>query len=176
MLAPLSVGALYLGYAALAGYARPTSAISSEAGQICETASGIMRDRQGSESLFGQKASALSALRAAIAAVSPDEEQEAVDPQTLINAEQLLLALPDDLPAPEFGVDPDGAISFDWIQSRTRMFSVSVTESERIAYAWLNGSDRGHGVDRFRGPLVSAVLLSVLRSIVTDDGPAFRAA
>lgn len=176
MLASLSVGALYFGYAALAGYARPTSAISAEAGQICETASGIMRDRQGSESLFGRKALALSGLRAAVAAVSTDEDQDAVDPQVLFNAEQLVLALPDDLPAPEFGVDPDGAISFDWLQSRTRMFSISVTDSERIAYAWLNGSDRGHGVDRFRGPLVSAVLLSVLRSIVTDDGAAFRAA
>ena len=176
MLASLSVGALYLGYAVLAGYARPTSAISSEAGQICAAASGIMRDREGSESLFGRKALALSALRSAIAAVSRDEEQEVVDPHALLNAEQLLLALPDDLPAPEFGVDPDGAISFDWIQSRTRMFSVSVTESERLAYAWLNGSDRGHGVDRFRGPLVSAVLLSVLRSIVTDDVADFRAA
>jgi hypothetical protein len=174
MLTTLSVGALYLGYATLAAYARPTSAISFEANQICEVASGIMRDREGSESLFGQKAVAMSALRSAVAAVSPDEEQEVVDPQALLTAEQLVLALPDDLPTPEFGIDPDGAISFDWIQSRTRMFTVNVSDSERLAYAWLNGSDRGHGVDRFRGPLVSAVLVSVLRSIVANDVPAFR--
>jgi hypothetical protein len=175
MLEPVSIGALYLGYAVLAGYARPTSAISREADEVCKAASAVMSDRETSESLFGPKAAALSRLRSAIAAVSRDEEQEAVDAQAYFNAEQLMLALPDDLPAPEFGIDPDGDISLDWMPSRTRMFSISVSASERLAYAWLDGSDRGHGVARFRAPVVPTSVLSFLKSIVTDDGAGLRA-
>lgn len=176
MLEPISVSALYLGYAAMAGYARPTSAVSNEAFQICEAATEVMRRREGSETLFGEKALALSALRATVADVFIDADQEAVKPDALWNAEQLLRALPDDLAAPEFSVDPDGAIAFDWIESRTRMFSVSVTESERLAYAWLDGSDRGHGVARFRSPVLPSKLLSSMRSFFADDVPALRAA
>jgi hypothetical protein len=168
---PVSIGALFVGYAVLAGYARQTSAVSREACKVSEAATDVMRGREGSESLFGQKALALSKLESAVAAVFPHDEQEVVDFQTFSNARHLLLALPDDLPAPEFSIDPDGAISMDWIQSRTRRISVSVSSSERLAYAWLDGSDRGRGVIRFRSPIFPLKLLSEIRLILTD-GPA----
>lgn len=170
------MSAVYLGYAALAAYARPTSAVSPEAGQVCEASSEVMRSREESESLFGQKMLALSRLQSAVAEVFVDEEQEAVKSQVLRNAEQFLIALPDDLPSPEFSVEPDGAVSLDWIDSRTRMFSVSVTESERLAYAWLNGSDRGHGVARFRSPEPPRALVSLMQSFVSDYATVLRAA
>jgi hypothetical protein len=173
---PVSIGALYIGYAVLAGYARSTSAVSAEAKEICKAAHAVMSDRESSEALFGQKAFALSKLRTAVADVIPDDEQEAVDAQAYWNAEQFLLALPDDLPTPEFGIDPDGAISLDWMPSRTRMFSVSISASERLAYAWLDGSDKGHGVARFRAPAVPTAVLSFLQALVADGSANLRAA
>lgn len=173
---PVSIGALYLGYAVLASFARHTSAVSREAEVVCRAATAVMRDREGSESLFGQKASALSNLKAAVAEVMPDDQQDPVNERALLNAQEFLLALPDDLPAPQFGIDPDGAISLDWMPSRSRMFSVSISSSERLAYAWLNGSDKGHAVARFRAPVVPPAVLSLLKSVVADDIPGLRAA
>lgn len=164
------------GYSALAGYARSTSAISDEADQVWEAASQVLRERQGSESLFGTKALALSRLTAAVGALFIDGDQESVTSETFENAEQLVLALPDDLPTPEFGVDPDGAVSLNWVIARTRMFSVSVTDSERIAFAWLDGSDKGHGVVRFRPPVLPTAFASALRGVIASDALIFRAA
>jgi len=177
MLEPISVTALlYLGYPALAEYAQATSAISSEASRISEVAASVMRERQWSHSLFGAKAAALSELSSVVACLYVDDEQERVTSETYRNAEQFLLALPEDLPPPAFGIDPDGAISITWAVSRARIFSVSIAESERIAYAWLDGSDRGHAVARFRTPALPAVFTSALRSIVSDDAVSLRVA
>jgi hypothetical protein len=168
MLEPLSM-TLCLGYAALAPYARTSSAVSSEAGQVHQAVSEVLRDHEGSQSLFGRTGLALSCLNAAVSEVSPDDDQSAVNPQALWNAEQFLRALPADVSVPEFSVDPDGAIAFDWLQSRNRMVSVSISHSERIAYAWLDGSDKGHGVARFRDSGIPTILLSLIRTIVNSN-------
>lgn len=167
--------ALCLGYA-FAGYTEPTSAISHEAHLVGQAASQVMRGRQSSESLFGPKAQVLSRLTLTVRDLYVDDDQDAVLPGAFRNASLLLVALPDDLPLPEIGIDPDGAISLTWLMSRSRMFSVSVNRSERMAYAWLDGSDRGHAVDRFRPPAVPPVFLSTLRLIVANDRSLVRAA
>lgn len=168
--------ALCLGYSALAGYARPGSAYSREAGEVSDAACRVMRDRLGSESLFGKKMVGLSTLVATVGSVVADDEQEPVSALARGNAEQFLLALPEDLQMPEVGVDPDGAVSLTWFASRTRMFSASIDESERVAFAWLDGSDKGHAVARFRPPVLPEVLIAMLRSTTTDAGSALRAA
>jgi hypothetical protein len=177
MLEPLSMSiALCLGYSGLAGYARTTSAISPEADQVCEAATRVLKGRQGSESLFGTKALALSRLCVAIEGLVVDDDQGPVTSETYRNAESFVLALPDDLPLPEFGIDPDGAISLTWILSPTRMFSVSLSESERMAFAWLDGSDKGHAVSRFRPPSLPDAFMTILRSVVTNGSAALRVA
>ncbi len=168
--------ALCLGYSALAGYARPSSAYSREAGEISDAACRVMQDRLGSESLFGKKMVGLSTLVATVDAVHVDSEQEPVSAPARVNAEQFLLALPDNLPMPEVGIDPDGAVSLTWFASRTQMFSVSIDESDRIAFAWLDGSDKGHAVARFRPPVLPGVIVSTLRSIVANGPVTLRAA
>ncbi len=169
MLKPVSVASVSSGYAGLATYAGLANALSGEAREARKAALAVIHDREGSESLFGRKASARSNLQSAVVSVSPNDEQDAVDAQTYQNALDFLLSLPDDLPAPEFGVDPDGAISFDWMPSRTRMFSISISASERVAYAWINGSDKGYGVVRFRHSAIPAPLLFVLEPFLRDD-------
>lgn len=168
--------ALCLGYSALAGYARPSSAYSREAGEVSDAAQRVMQDRLGSESLFGKKMLGLSTLVATVDSVVVDEEQESVSAPARVNAEQFLLALPDALPMPEVSVDPDGAVSLTWFASRTRMFSVSIDETDRVAFAWLDGSDKGHAVARFRPPMLPDVVVSTLRSIVVNGSATLRAA
>ena len=62
---------------------------------------------------------------------------------------RFLRAMPDDLPIPEFAPEPNGSISLDWIASPDRLFSLSIGRNGRLAYAWLDGADKGHGVARF---------------------------
>ncbi len=60
----------------------------------------------------------------------------------------LLHLLPSHLPLPEFTAEPDGSISVDWIVARHSLVSASIGTNNRVAYAWLNGTDKGHGVER----------------------------
>lgn len=175
MFEPISMSAALSLGSALAGYARSTSAVSHEASVVCTAASLVLQSRASSQSLFRAKSAALSDLAATVDDVFVDSEQMPVAEATYEIAEQLLLALPDDLPVPEIGVDPDGAVSLTWFATRHRIFSVSVDEIERIAFAWLDGSDKGHGVERFRPPVLPNRFLVMLRSIVSD-GPALRVA
>jgi hypothetical protein len=83
-----------------------------------------------------------------------------------MQAAELIRALPKDLPLPEFAPEPDGSISMDWIQSQHRLFSLSVGEGSRLAYAWLDGTDRGHGVARFDGVTVPPRILEAINRII----------
>ncbi|MDR2689781.1 MAG: hypothetical protein LBB76_08505 [Azoarcus sp.] len=173
MLEPVSVSAFALscprGSPALVEYAQSSSAVSEEANRLSDMARRVMRERQDSQSLFGAKANSLSELSSVIADLHVDEDQAPVSPETFRKAWQFILALPDDLPNPTFGIDPDGEISMTWHVARARIFSVSISASERIAYAWMDGSNNGHGVDRFRTPVLPAMLASALRTIVAND-------
>lgn len=66
---------------------------------------------------------------------------------------------------PGLAADPDGAVSLDWIVSRPRMFSVSCGPSGRLAYSWLDGTDRGHAVADFDGWTIPQRILHGIRSI-----------
>ena len=55
-----------------------------------------------------------------------------------------------------FAVAAPAYLAFDWIVSRARVFSVSVGTTNRLAFAWIDGTDRGHGVARFDGDAVPA--------------------
>jgi hypothetical protein len=54
----------------------------------------------------------------------------------------------------------------DWIQSRHRLFSLSVGGSGWLAYAWLDGADKGCGIARFDVTCVPARVLEGIRSII----------
>jgi hypothetical protein len=85
-------------------------------------------------------------------------------------------SLPDFLPPPEVAGEPDGSISLDWIVSRDRLCSLSAGAGDRLAYAWVHGSTRGHGVERFDGTTIRPRILQAIRDVQKDDdeslGPA----
>src|ERR1700692_4666525 len=108
------------------------------------------------------KAAVLQEIHAVAAAHSSPgwngEGAEAVSPLATQLAKAFVGALPSDIPLPEIAAEPDGSISLDWFACRDRVFSLSVGETERLAYAWLDGSDHGHGVATFERDAIPAAV------------------
>jgi len=157
------------GFAALTTYARSDSAVSSEALAAKSAAERLMASNEGSQVLFGDQSTVISQLWTLAQDCSqPDWDgagASAIDMAAIYNAENVIRALPANIPMPELAPEPDGAVSLDWIQSRHRIFSISVSASPRLAYAWLDGSDRGHGVAWFDGNSVPERIIEGIRGI-----------
>jgi hypothetical protein len=90
------------------------------------------------------------------------------------NAIAFMKALPEGVPLPEFAPEPDGSISLDWISSRCRLFSLSVGIGDRLSYAWLDGTDKGHAVARFDGKSVPPRILEGIKSILNGGSALLR--
>ena len=169
-----------IGYAAMQPLTRAGTAVSQEAQAVRYAARDVVLHAERSQSLFGTKAVAISEVwkLADECAVENWDGNEALalDPLAVSRAIEFIRALPDGLPMPELAPEPDGSISLDWIQSRHRLFSLSIGCSERIAYAWLDGADKGHGVARFDGYQVPPRVFDLIQSIVKHGNTSIRAA
>ena len=89
---------------------------------------------------------------------------EPVRPRALRGAEDLIASLPEDVTLPECSIEPDGCVSLDWMPGPNRTLTVSVGESDRMPYAWVDGTDRGHAVARLvDGQLPSRILAEIRR-------------
>lgn len=158
------------GYGSLMPYVRSTSAVSSAAMTVKRTAIQIIQLSEWSQVLFGGKSDALSQLlELAMECNEPNwdgADAAPIDAAALMNAQNMICALPENIPMPEFAIDPDGSIALDWIRSRHRIFSVSISASSRLAYAWLDGSDKGHGVASFDGDIVPARIIEGICEIM----------
>jgi hypothetical protein len=158
------------GHLALQALAGGGSAISPEAQTVYKAAIDVMESAERSLALFGEKAAALSQL-AALAMECAEQGWDGtdaipIDPIAVFSVERFVRALPDGMPLPEFSPEPDGSVSLDWIRSRNRLFSLTVGRSNRLAYAWLDGADKGHGVARFDGQNVPPRVLEDIKGIV----------
>jgi hypothetical protein len=113
------------------------------------------------------KAAALRGIQAVAAShSSPGWNGERAKPVSALSArmaEVFIGALPGDIPLPEIAAEPDGSIAFDWFASRERVFSLSVGETGRLAYAWHDGADQGHGVVTFDRDTIPAPILDGVR-------------
>jgi hypothetical protein len=109
----------------------------------------------GMNSSYAPKTAVISQVRAianeCAAAGWDGAGAEPASQDAVARAVDLIRALPDGVALPELAPEPDGQISLDWIQSRNRLFSLSVGPGRRLAYAWLDGEDRGHAVAGFDG-------------------------
>lgn len=61
----------------------------------------------------------------------------------------LISMMPNDWPAPDIGVDPDGEISLSWTTGRRRTVSVSIGPESKIAMAWIIDGEKAYGADSF---------------------------
>jgi hypothetical protein len=164
-----TVGVL-AGFTALQAFAGGGSAVSPEAEAISNAAIGILNSVEQSQALFGAKKAAISQLMALAA------EDQTVDPIAVLVAGQFLRALPSAIPMPEFSIDPDGSVSLDWIEARNQIFSLSVGANSRLAFAWLDGTDKGHAVARFDGQQVPERVIEGITSIATNGNASLRVA
>lgn len=178
---PLStLGLCFVGYTALTVYARGGSAVSTEARAAQKVATELVESVERSVVLFGKKGETISQLRAMANECSEPgwdgDEAAAAHPDAVYLAEQFVRALPAGIPLPEFAPEPDGSVSLDWIKAKNRMFTVSVGTSQRLAFAWLDGTDKGHGVAGFDGGRIPTKIIEGIKGIMDHDNATLRAA
>ena len=132
----------------------------------------VVRSAELSEALFGRKADLLSLLTDLAAQHSQPgwdgADASTIDPTARSRAAAFVRAIPDYLPLPEFALDPDGAISLDWVSGRGRSLSIRVGPENRLAFAWLDGSDKGHGAVFFDGEQIPIRILYELGQIAEN--------
>jgi len=167
---PVSAVGLCVGYAALHVLSRSSSAVSREAKQVQQAATALVASAELSQALFGDKVATISHLRS-IASECPDAgwngtDSFGIDPMAVQMAETFVRALPDGFPLPELAPESDGSIALDWIQSRNRMFSLSIGANNRLAYAWIDGTDKGHGVASFDGKSIPQRVLEGISAVM----------
>lgn len=160
--------------------ARFGSAVSREATVSKQAVAELVRSTESSHALFGKKAAALASLHEMAMECAADgwdgEGSAGVSAVALAHAKSVIRAMPEGLPLPEFAPEPDGSVSLEWAVSRHRRLMVSVGEADRLAYAWVNGINRGHAVAWFDGFTVPSHILKTLESIVSHDSATVRSA
>lgn len=165
---------------ALAPLARSGSAISREAVASQQAMADVVKSTESSRALFGRKAGGILALKDMAYECADDgwdgDGACGLSRSAVANAIDFLKALPESLPLPECAPEPDGSVSFDWEVSRHRRFMISVGESDRLAYAWMDGTDRGHAVARFDGFSIPDRILRSLESILPHERTPIRPA
>lgn len=173
------IGIFSFGYAALGSVARSGSAVSPAARVVSQAASALVNSAERSHVLFGGKAAALSRLWAMANECAEDgwdaDNSCPLDPISVRNTDAFLRALPDHVKLPEIAPEPDGSVSLDWVASRHRLVSLSIGASNRLAYAWLDGTDKGHGVARFDGNHVPSRVLEAIEAIMAHGNASLRA-
>jgi hypothetical protein len=169
-----------VGYAPMQSFSTAATAVSSEAEIIRKAGFKVIKDSESSQSLFGVKAMAISEV---LKLADECEENDwdggqamAIKDSSVGKTVAFIRALPEGVPMPEPAPEPDGCISLDWIETRHRLFSLSIGSSDRIAYAWIDGADGGHGVAQFDGSRIPPRILEGIQSIVNHGQPTLRAA
>src|SRR5258708_1392744 len=126
---PVSLAFALIGYAAVNAATRSGTAVSPEASAVRDRACAIVESTERSIALFGPKAGGISEMWSPVADhahIGWDGNDARPISRLAGNiAEAFIRALPNDVPTPEFAAEPDGSISLDWIDSRTRLVSVS---------------------------------------------------
>jgi hypothetical protein len=152
------------------------NAVSEEAAAVREQALAFLAAKELVSPLLSPKSAVIARIHEVASEGVGGEESMPVSPSVIERAVNFIRALPPDLALPDVGADPDGSIAFDWIVTRARVFSVSVGATNRLAFAWIDGTDRGHGVERFDGDAVPSRVLAGIREIIDARAAALRTA
>lgn len=140
----------------------------------------VVESAERSMAWFGLKAAAISDLWTLVDECAREgwdgDDARSVSPLAANVAAAFIRALPDGFPLPEFAPEPDGSLSLDWIQSRSRLLSLSVGLSDRLAFAWIDGSDQVHGVVRFDGKGIPSRILEGIRETMMRADASIRVA
>lgn len=106
-------------------------------------------------------------VRAVKEASQEDWDHFGAKPASILAANlaiRFLNALPSALPTPDVGIDPDGDISFEWVRSKDRMFTVSLSRNGKLSYAGLFGNEiSSHGTEVFDDTIPRTIIENVKR-------------
>lgn len=86
---------------------------------------------------------------------------KAVSPRSYRQARRLLGALLMIGPEPEITIDAEGDFELDWIIGTGRALTLSISGDGRIAFAWIDGTRRGHGTEWFTGGIPAAIATAI---------------
>jgi len=168
------------GFSVLPAFAWGSSAVSNEADEIRKAAREVVSESERSQALFAGKADLISQLVALEDECSGEgwdgNGAHPIDFLAVDQVKRFLRALPDRVPLPEISPEPDGSVSLDWIHSRNRLFSVSVSGGDRLAFAGIDGTDSSHGVARFDGQIIPRQILLGIEAAVGARDATFRTA
>lgn len=78
-------------------------------------------------------------------------------------AAEFLNLLPRTMPLPEITVEPTGSVSLDWIASRHRIFSITLSGTDKLVYAGIFGQNETHGTESFEYSAPEIILRSLER-------------
>ena len=139
---------------------------------------GVSKHIESSRALLDPKEDALNRLYELAAECAEADWDgygaEAVSQSAAVRSAHFIRRLPEDLPLPEISVEPDGEIVLDWSPTPTQTFSVSIGTADRMACAWVNGTEHGHAVvSSNNGEIPSHILQEIQR--ITNNGSTFRA-
>lgn len=91
--------------------------------------------------------------------LAQENNTEVKESPAFLLAQQFLLALPTNIPAPELALDSDGEISFDWKGPGGQLMTVTLREDGRISYASrISVYDKDHGTKQFTDSIPYRVL------------------
>ncbi|MDO8540860.1 MAG: hypothetical protein Q7S40_10530 [Opitutaceae bacterium] len=142
---------------------------SREADLVQQVLQAAIRSELQSATLSGARISALADLDGfyVIAAKHGWDGEDAlpVKNEAYVNARRFLSLMPRNWSKPEISADPDGEVAVEWHGGTRRRLSISFGPDERLSYAWLNGSERGHGTDMFIDEIPSGIAAQVGRLV-----------
>ena len=78
-----------------------------------------------------------------------------------LKAQQVIAALPHDIPDPVIEIDPDGEVSLDWWRGSRQCLSLSISGEGRITIAGL----LGHEQVRERAPFIDQMPTTIISQI-----------
>ena len=91
----------------------------------------------------------LNQLMSTCGQLTKDYAQSIKDYKKLSTAVRFLLALPTNIPHPEFYIDVDGDPSFEWYEGLCQTLSVSLASDNKLSYAALIGEEKICGTEVF---------------------------
>ncbi len=154
------------------------NAVSPSAEEVDRKLANVFSAEHRSRALGGSKSDAISAVwNVASDASEHDWNGEgalAVDSMTAGNAVQFIQSLPSFYAMPEVSPEPDGGISLDWIESRTRVLSISISRKRSLPIAWLDGNTRGYCVVSFDGEEMPSRVLNEIANIRINGSSSVR--
>lgn len=152
--------------------------ISSEAGFLRQAAQDTQNSAEQSQALFGDKGNTIDRIQELVEECSlagwDGYDGCPISSEAAHLANDFIRVLSSGLPMPDISVEPDGEIALEWIASRSKVFSISIGETNRISYAWLDGGDHGHAVAIFDGKKIPRKIVEGIQGAVGSSEAGVR--